>query len=238
MDHPRVPSKKEGHARCCAVWGRAACRCLGDKKFGRSPSRLRRQLPFNRERQLGSEAFLASSLHRNKKKLCELAVAFEPSKTFQTSAGEKHEWTPIKVLTLPQPGRLEILREIGQKCKEYETLCDELAKNTGPQKIPAPENKATKKAADLPEGEYICKRFATTIFRNSLRTILFLLRLGKDKEPTTDEETPTHGAFLEKEIAAMGGADALEKRKTPLRCLLGEMKTTQNKRKCRVVTLA
>ena len=52
------------------------------------------------------------------------------------------------------------------------------------------------------------------------------------------EETPTHGVFLEREIAAMGGIEALEKRKTPLRCLLGEEKTTPSKRKCRRVAIA
>jgi len=130
------------------------------------------------------------------------------------------------------------LRAIGRECEEYETLCAKLAKNTGLQKISAPENKATKKTTDLPEGEYICKRFATTYFRGALRTILFLLPLGENGEPSTDEETPTHGVFLEKEIADIGGAAALEKRKTPLRCLLGDQKTTPSKKKCRTVALA
>jgi len=57
-------------------------------------------------------------------------------------------------------------------------------------------------------------------------------------EPATDEETPTHGVFLEKEIAAMGGIEVLEKRKTPLRCWLGEEKTTPSNRKCRRVAIA
>ena len=54
-------------------------------------------------------------------------------------------------------------------------------------------------------------------------------------EPATDEETPTHGVFLEK---VMGGIEVQEKRKTLLRCWLGEEKTTPRKRKCRRVALA
>ena len=132
--------------------------------------------------------------------------------------------------------RLAFLQDLGSKCEEYNTLLADLAKNCM-QEICAPPNKETKKTTDLPEGEYICKRFADTMYRNAQRTILFLLPLGKDGKPTTDEETPTHGVFLEKEIAAMGGIEALAKRKTPLYCLLGEEKTTPSKKKCRRVAL-
>ena len=86
-------------------------------------------------------------------KLCELAIGIEPAKTFQNSEGETIVWNPIKVLSAPETGRLEILQAIGKKCEEYETLCAESSKNTGLQKIKAPENKATKKTTDLPEGE-------------------------------------------------------------------------------------
>jgi len=126
------------------------------------------------------------------------------------------------------------LPALGSKCEEYEALRVELAKNCL-QKIPAPGNKTTTKTTDLPEGEYICKRFATSTFQNASRTILFLLPLGEDGEPATDEETPTHGVFLEK---VMGGIEVQEKRKTLLRCWLGEEKTTPRKRKCRRVALA
>jgi len=164
-------------------------------------------------------------------------LRIEPSKTFKNWEGKTIVWNPIQVVSAPDSGRLAFLRALGSKCEEYEALRVELAKNCL-QKIPAPGNKTTKKTIDLPEGEYICKRFATTTFRNSFRTFLFLLPLGEDGEPATDEETPTHGVFLEKEIAAMGGIEALEKRKTPLRCLLGEEKTTPSKRKCRRVAIA
>ena len=169
-------------------------------------------------------------------KLGGLVLHIEASKSFQNREGKTILWNPIQVVSAPDSGKLKILRYLGTKCEEYETLRADLAKNCL-QKICAPANKTTKKTTDLPEGEYLCKRFARTIFRNAPRTILFLLPLGKDGEQATDEETPTHGVFLEKEIAAMGGIEALEKRKTPLRCLLGEKKTTPSKRKCRRVAL-
>ena len=165
-----------------------------------------------------------------------LELHIEPSRSFQNREGKTIVWNPIQVVSAPDSGRLAFLQDLASKCEEYETLRAELAKNCL-QKISAPANKATKKTTDLPEGEYICKRFARTKFRNAPRTILFLLPLGEDGEQATDEETPTHGVFLEKEIAAMGGIEAVEKRKTPLLCLLGEEKTTPSKRKCRRVAL-
>ena len=169
-------------------------------------------------------------------KLAGLELHIEPSRSFQNSEGTTIVWNPIKVVSAPDSGRLAFLQDLGSKCEEYETLRADLAKNCL-QKICAPANKTMKKTTDLAEGEYICKRFATTKFRNAPRTILFLLPLGKDGEQATDEETPTHGVFLEKEMAAMGGIEALEKRKTPLCCLLGQEKTTQSKKKCRRVAL-
>ena len=169
-------------------------------------------------------------------KLGGLQLHIEPSKSFQNREGKTIVWNPIRVETAPDNGRLAFLQDLGSKCEEYETLCADLRKNCM-QRICAPPNKQTKKTTDLPEGEYICKRFADTEFRNAKRTILFLLPVGKDGKPTTDEETPTHGVFLQQEIAAIGGIEALAKRKTPLFCLLGEEKTTPSKRKCRRVAL-
>ena len=163
-----------------------------------------------------------------------LELQIAPVKTFWNKEGAKIAWNQIKVLKAPDSGRLAVLQAIGAKCEEYGAL---LAK-TDFQKVAAPANKDTKKTTDLPAGEYIANRFAETTFRKAPRTILFLLPLGEDGEPKTDEETPTHGFFLEKEVAALGGREALEKRKTPLHCRLGEEKTTPNKRKCRRVALA
>ena len=169
-------------------------------------------------------------------KLGGLELHIEPSKSFKNREGKTIVWNPFQVVSAPDNGRLAFLQDLGSKCEEYNTLLADLRKNCM-QKICAPPNKETKKTTDLPQGEYICQRFAETEYRNAQRTILFLLPLGKDGKPTTDEETPTHGVFLEKEIAAIGGIEVLAKRKTPLFCLLGEEKTTPSKRKCRRVAL-
>lgn len=95
-----------------------------------------------------------------------------------------------------------------------------------------------KKTTDLPEGEYLCKWFAETTFQKAGSTILFLLLVGEDGEPKTHKETPTLGFFLEKEIDAIGGHMALEKRESPLRCRLRGEKTTPAKKKCGRVALA
>ena len=57
-------------------------------------------------------------------------------------------------------------------------------------KAPAPNPKNTKKALNLPSGEYLCRRYASTTFRGVPRALLFLVPAGEDGEPATDEETP------------------------------------------------
>jgi len=166
-----------------------------------------------------------------------LVLRIEPLKTFNNWEGKTIVWNPIQVVSTPDSGRLAFLPALGSKCEKYKALRVEFAQNCL-EKIPTPGNKMTKKTTDLPEGEYMCKRFATTTFGNASRTIVFLLSLREDGEPATGEETPTHGVFLEREIAAMGGIEVLEKRKIPLRCWLGEEKTTLRKRKCCRVALA
>lgn len=165
-----------------------------------------------------------------------LSLRIEDSKSFQNQEGQTIVWNPIQVLSAPDSRRIEELQTLRTKSMEYESLRVELAKNFL-QKISAPSNKNIKKTTDLPEGEYICKRFAETTFRKARRTILFLLPLGEDGEPKTDEETPTHGVFLEKTINEMGGLAVLKKRREYLRCWLGEEKTTPSKRKCRRVAI-
>ena len=80
---------------------------------------------------------------------------------------------------------------------------------------PAPNPRDTKKALDLSSGEYLCRRYAPTTFRGAPRTLLFLVPAGEDREPATDVETPTYGLFLEGEVAAIGGIEALQKAHAP-----------------------
>ena len=94
-------------------------------------------------------------------KLGGLVLHIEASKSFQNREGKTIVWNPIQVVSAPDSGKLAFLRYLGNKCEEYETLCADLRKNCM-QRIGAPPNKQTKKTTDLPEGEYICKRFADT----------------------------------------------------------------------------
>ena len=236
MGFPRFSRQRRQSPGCIAAWKRSGSCCLGDKRFAKILLGSVDCFRPDEKDSFGRQLFWLVSAS-GFEKLGGLELHTEPSRSFQNWEGKTIVWNPIQVVSAPDSGRLAFLRGLGSKCQEYKALRGELAKNCL-QKISAPGNKMTKKTTDLPEGEYICKRFATTTFRNAPRTILFLLRLGKDGEQATDEETPTHGVFLEKEIAAMGGIKALEKRKTPLRCLLGEEKTTPSKRKCRRVALA
>lgn len=85
--------------------------------------------------------------------------------------------------------------------------------------------KTIQKVTHLNPGEYICWRFSSVTFKNQFRdvnrTVLYLTPLDEHGQPTTDVETPTHGAFIEREIEALGGRDRLQNLPPPLLCRLG-----------------
>ena len=162
-------------------------------------------------------------------------IEIEPSSCFETSEGKTIVWNPIRVVSAPDPKKLEELHALAQECEKIDILRD--AKKQLLQ-APAPKNKDTKKALDLLPGEYICRRYAPTLYRGRPRTILFLLPIGEDGEPTADLEIPTYGCFLEKELEALGGTEALQKRDTPFLCRIGRERTTPQNKKDRLVALA
>ena len=51
-----------------------------------------------------------------------------------------------------------------------------------------PQAKDTTKALEMEAGEYSCRKFACTTYHGKERTILYLLPIGKDRDPTTDKE--------------------------------------------------
>ena len=166
-----------------------------------------------------------------------LEIEIEPSLCFETSDGKTIAWNPIRVVSAPDPQKLEELHALAQECEKIDIDILPDAKQQLLQ-APAPKNKDTKKALDLLPGEHICKRYARTLYRNRPRTILFLLPTGEDGEPTTDVEMPIYGCFLEKELEALGGTEALQKRDTPFLCRIGQERTTPQKKKDRLVALA
>lgn len=172
-----------------------------------------------------------------------LEIEIEPPRCFLTSEGKAIAWSPIRVVCSPDPKKLEELRAIALRFENEECEKDTTDAKKEPLpslcESPAPKNNDTKKALYLQPGEYICQRYARTNFRNRKRTILFLLPIGEDLEPTTDEEIPTYGYFLEKELEALGNfEEVLQKREKPFHCRIGKVKTTPQKKKDRLVALA
>lgn len=98
-----------------------------------------------------------------------------------------------------------------------------------------PNNKDCTKAADLQPGDYIAYGFSEILFRNSWRTILYLLPADAEGNPTTNVGTPVYGHFLQKELDALSD---LENQEQPIRCRFGKEKTTSCKHKDRVVWIA
>ena len=165
-----------------------------------------------------------------------LQIRIQPSRSFWTNDGQNIVYNPIEVLSSPDPKRTASLQ----------LLAEETTKRLGEipgtgnylHERPPPKHKETKKALDIPPGEYICQHFAHTTFRNNPRAILFLLPLGEDREPTTDEETPVWGHFLQREVEALGGVEELRRRENQLFCSLGDERTTPQKKKDRLVVLS
>jgi len=168
--------------------------------------------------------------------LAGLEIEIEPARVFQRDASQI-SWNPIRVVAAPDSRRLATLQALAAKAQEHQTAQGTEQRATLLE-APAPKPKDTTKAIDLAPGEYICRRYASTTFRSAPRTLLFLVPAREDGEPATDVETPTYGHFLEREVEALGGIEALQKAHAPLLCNLGEERTTPQKKKDRLAALA
>ena len=84
----------------------------------------------------------------------------------------------------------------------------------------------------MESGEYICTRYASTEYRKKKRIVLFLQPTNGEGIPTTDDDVPVVGYFVEQEIERIGGEEGfLWKAKQPVLCRIGAEKTTpQNKK--------
>ena len=77
----------------------------------------------------------------------------------------------------PRPRHLATLQALAQKEQEHRAQqgAEQRAQEQSPfLEAPAPNPKITKKALDLPSGEYL-QRYASTSFRGTPRTLLFLV---------------------------------------------------------------
>ena len=152
--------------------------------------------------------------------------------------GRKFVGTPL-LFWRPQ-GRATCSR-FRKSCKtctsQKRALAAAKRRRIGPKKplaCQAPPAKSCKKALEMDERDYFVPRFAETEFRGAPRTVFFLCPIGEDGLPTTDEETPVFGVFLQEEarriwpLSELGGA---------LYCRLGREKTTRTNKKCRLAWL-
>jgi len=171
-----------------------------------------------------------------------LEIEIEPARVFHSRKNDcEIAWNPIRVVAAPEAKRLPILQLLAKRAQEHqtaETEQQEAENNAKLQETTAPKPKNTTKAIGLEPGEYVCRRFASTTWREAPRTILFLAPKGENGESTTDVETPTHGHFLQKAVEALGGVETLRKTNSLLLCSLGEVRTTPNKKKSRLVSIA
>ena len=139
----------------------------------------------------------------------------------------------------PRPQRLATLQALAEKGQQHQAQleAEQRAREQSRRlEAPAPNPKDTKKALDLPSGEYLCRRYASMTFRGAPRTLFFLVSAGEDGEPATDVETPTYG-HDQGQVAVIGGIEALQKAHVPLLCYLGAERTIPQKKKDRLAAL-
>ena len=160
-----------------------------------------------------------------------LDIRVQPQKKFvPTGKEEEIAWYPIDIEQAPVPAELPSLRKLALE-KEHEEKQTEALETL--HTTTTPNQKDWKKAIDLAPGQYLCRRYATTVFRGNTKTILFLLPTDENGEPTTDVEMPTHGHFLEKEVERIG-METLRESLQPIVCKVGIEKTTPQKKKDRL----
>ena len=160
-----------------------------------------------------------------------LDIRVQPQKKF-VPAGREEEiaWYPIDIEQAPVPAELPSLRKLALEKEHVEKQTEALETL---HTTTTPNQKDLKKAIDLVPGQYLCRRYATTVFRGNIKTILFLLPTNENGEPTTDVEVPTHGHFLEKEVERIG-METLRESLQPIVCKVGIEKTTSQKKKDRL----
>ena len=166
-----------------------------------------------------------------------LEIEIESARVFQPGDGRKVSWNPIGVVAAPDPQRLATLQALAEKEQEHQAQLEAEQRPWEQScllEAPAPNPKDTKKALNLPSGEYLCRRYAPTTFRGAYHTLLFLVPADEDGEPATDVER----LFLEGEVAVIGSIEALQKAHAPLLCYLGAERTMPQKKKDRLATLA
>ena len=167
-----------------------------------------------------------------------LHIRVQPARRFVVQKEEKTiEWHPIDVVATPDPTDLPSLQEIALLAAEYKQKKEESTSTTLCE-VYAPPTKQWRKTIDLPSGQYICRKVAQSQYRGKNKTILFLVPTDDLGQPTTDEEYPASGHFLEKEVERIGGIFALHKTKQPMFCNIGIEKTTPQKKKDKLFYIA
>ena len=156
-------------------------------------------------------------------------IHIDPPRPYTTKEGKEIVWYPVRETTQKDKENIAQLEvpempiELPEKMQEIYNV---------------PQAKDTMKAMEMEPGEYVCRKFACTTYRGNEKTILYLSPVGKDGNPTTDEEIAVQGFFLHKEIERIGGKNTLQQTNSPIYCKLLGTKTTPQKNKDRNVSIA
>ena len=179
------------------------------------------------------EEYRDTTIHWIPRKPSGLQFRVQDPKTFWNNEGTKISWNPLDVLSTPNMQDLQ--REL---LAQREALAGEMGLEDrtilGPCRRP-PRPKDSKKALEMPPGDYAVAGYAETTCRNAPRTILFAIPLDENGQPTTPVDTPIWGPFLQEELAKIAPLATLVGKQ--LYCRLGHEKTTKSKHKCRIAQL-
>ena len=171
-----------------------------------------------------------------------LHIDILPTKTFLPQGREDGiQWNPIAIVATPPTGERAAIQGIVDEVEgaHEQMVALELEETRDTMlRLPNPPTKNCTRSDDMPEGEYGCRRYSHTEYRGTPRTILYLYPIDADGEATSEIETPVFGWFLQAEIEKYGGGKALANTFAPICCKLGTNRTTPQKKKSRLATIA
>ena len=129
----------------------------------------------------------------------DVLLSIEPTQEGQE--GQKIAWFPVAITKALKMHITRFREKVEEEEKKMENSWDQ---HVFAERYQPPKNKDCTKAADLQPGDCIAYGFSEILFRNSWRTILYLLPAEAEGNPTTNVETSVYGHFLQKELDAPG----------------------------------
>jgi hypothetical protein len=146
------------------------------------------------------------------------------------SKGKTRHYLEISCFEYPKEKEIEI-KEI-EKATELNTYIEE--QTIKMERVESNKETFGNSITTMEPGQYLTYKYSRRLYRNTIRTTLFLLRANTDWEVEDETEQKVFGVFLEQEIEKIDIQNTL----APIRCTIGNTRTTPSKKKDKLVYLS